>query len=139
MTLYNNEILRLASDTAEFARLPDPQASAERRSPICGSRIIVDVRLDDDGRIAALGLDVRACALGQASASLMAQHATGRSLDELLSAYAHLSGFLTEARADSGDWPGLEIFAPAIPYRARHAAILLPFEAVAEAARAAAS
>lgn len=139
MTLYNNEILRLASATADFERLPNPQASAEKRSPICGSRITVDVQLDASGRVAALGLDVRACALGQASASLMARHATGRSLNELEIVCANLSDFLSERRADIGVWPGLDIFAPAIPYRARHAAIMLPFEAVAEAARVAAS
>lgn len=138
MTLYNNDILRLASETAGFARLAEPQASAERRSPVCGSRITVDVMLDTMGHLAELGIDVRACALGQASAALMAQSATGRSVAQLDEARRCLSEFLAERRPDPGDWPGLALFAPAIPYRARHAAILLPFEAVVAAAQSAA-
>ncbi|MEK6636515.1 MAG: iron-sulfur cluster assembly scaffold protein [Pseudomonadota bacterium] len=138
MTLYNNEILKLATSTANFKRLPDAQASVEKRSSVCGSRVTVDVRLDTDGAIDALGLEVRACALGQASAALMAAHAHGRSVDELNSARDALAAFLADTRADPGTWPGLLIFAPAIPHRARHASILLAFDAVAEAAHEAA-
>lgn len=135
MTLYNNEILKLATSTANFARLPDAQASVEKRSPICGSRVTVDVRLDPSGNIDALGLEVRACALGQASAALMAASAQGRSADELGYARDDLAAFLGGRRADPGTWPGLTILEPAVPHRARHASILLAFEAVAEAAQ----
>jgi NifU-like protein involved in Fe-S cluster formation len=135
MTLYNNEILKLATSIANFKRLPDPQASVEKRSPVCGSRVTVDVRLDPFGHIDALGLEVRACALGQASAALMAANAFGRSADELDSARDALAAFLAETSNDPGAWPGLEIFAPAVPHRARHASILLAFDAVAQAAR----
>lgn len=138
-TLYNNEILRLATAIPHQHRLDDPQASAERRSPVCGSRVIVDVRVDATGRIAALGQEVRACALGQASASLMGSHAVGRSVDELLAARDALAAFLAGDRDDPGDWPGLEIFAPARPHPARHASIRLAFEAVTEAASIAVS
>ena len=138
MTLYNNEILKLATSTANFKRLPDAQASVEKRSPVCGSRVTVDVRLDRLGNIDALGLEVRACALGQASAALMAANAFGRSADELDSARDALAAFLAEASTDPGIWPGLQIFAPAVPHCARHASILLAFDAVAEAAREAA-
>jgi NifU-like protein involved in Fe-S cluster formation len=138
MTLYNNEILKLATSTANFKRLSDAQASVEKRSPVCGSRVTVDVRLDPLGHIDALGLEVRACALGQAAAALMAANARGRSADELDSARDALAAFLAETSADPGDWPGLQIFAPAVPHRARHASILLAFDAVAEAAREAA-
>lgn len=136
--LYNSTILRLATAIPHQQRLADAQASAERRSPICGSRIIVDVRLDSDGRIAELGQEVRACALGQASAALMGEHAIGRSLPELDAARDALADFLAGQREDPGDWPGLEIFAPARPHSARHPSIRLAFEAVAEAAHAAA-
>jgi len=136
--LYNSTILRLATAIPHQHRLADAQASAERRSPICGSRVIVDVRLDADGRIAELGQEVRACALGQASAALMGEHAIGRSLDELDAARDALSGFLAGERDDPGDWPGLDVFAPARPHSARHPSIRLAFEAVAEAAHAAA-
>jgi NifU-like protein involved in Fe-S cluster formation len=138
MTLYNNQILKLATSTANFKRLLEPHASVEKRSPVCGSRVTVDVRLDALGQIDALGLEVRACALGQASAALMAASAHGRSIDELDYARDALAGFLADTREDPGAWPGLEIFAPAVPHRARHASILLAFEAVAEAAREAA-
>lgn len=131
--LYNSRILRLAASIPHLQRLPAPAGSVERRSPICGSRVTVDVDVDAAGRIAALGLDVRACALGQASAALMAEHAIGRSLDEMRGARIALADFLAGTRGDPGDWPGLEIFGPAIPHSARHPSIRLAFEA-AEAA-----
>jgi NifU-like protein involved in Fe-S cluster formation len=136
--LYNSTILRLATSIPHQARLVDAHASAERRSPICGSRVIVDVRLDAEGRVVGLGQEVRACALGQASAALMGEHAIGRSLDELDAARGALTAFLAGERNDPGDWPGLEIFAPARPHSARHPSIRLAFEAVAEAVRTAA-
>jgi NifU-like protein involved in Fe-S cluster formation len=138
MTLYNNEILKLATSTANFKRLTDAQASVEKRSPVCGSRVTVDVRLDPLGNIDALGLEVRACALGQASAALMAANAKGRNVGELDAARDALAAFLADTRADPGLWPGLQIFGPAVPHRARHASILLAFDAVAEAVREAA-
>lgn len=133
--LYNATILRLATSIPHQARLPDPQASVEKRSPVCGSRVTVDVRLGRDGCVEALGQEVRACALGQASAALMGEHAIGRGVAELEAARDALAGFLSGKRDDPGDWPGLEIFAPARPHSARHASIRLAFEAVAEAAK----
>jgi NifU-like protein involved in Fe-S cluster formation len=132
--LYNAEILRLATSIPHQARLADPQATVERRSPVCGSRVTVDVRLDAEGRVAALGQEVRACALGQASAALMASHAIGHDATELAAARDALTDFLAGEREDPGDWPGLEIFGPARPHRARHPTIRLAVEAVAEAA-----
>jgi len=132
--LYNTTILRLATSIPHQQRLADPDASVERRSPVCGSRVTVDVRVDGDGRVAALGQEVRACALGQASAALMGAHAIGRSAAELAAARDALTDFLAGARDDPGDWPGLDIFGPARPHSARHASIRLAFEAVAEAA-----
>lgn len=136
--LYNATILRLATSIPHHVRLAEPDASVERRSPVCGSRVTVDVALDDDGRIVALGQEVRACALGQASAALMGAHAIGLDADELGQARDALAQFLDGARDDPGAWPGLEIFAPARPHKARHASIRLAFEAVAEAAQQAA-
>jgi NifU-like protein involved in Fe-S cluster formation len=132
--LYNSTILRLATSIPHQARLADPGATAERRSPVCGSRVTIDVRLDAEGRVAELGQEVRACALGQASAALLGAHAIGRSAAELANARDALAGFLAGTRDDPGDWPGLEIFAPARPHAARHASIRLAFEAAAEAA-----
>lgn len=132
--LYNSEILRLAASIPHHKRLENPQASAEKRSPTCGSRVTVDVRLDREGRISDLGLEVRACALGQASASLMAAHAVGKTECELAAARDRLAAWLAGANVESDFWPGFKVIAPALAYPARHASILLGFEAVAEAA-----
>lgn len=133
-TLYNAKILRLATSIPHQARLAEPQATVSKRSPICGSRVTVDVAVDDVGRIAALGQEVRACALGQASAALMGEHAIGRSAEELAVARDALAAYLAGEREDPGNWPGLDIFAPARLHAARHPSIRLAFEAVAEAA-----
>jgi NifU-like protein involved in Fe-S cluster formation len=132
--LYNNEILRLAASVPFEARLADAGASAEKRSPVCGSRVTVDVRLDATGRVEAVGMVVRACALGQASAALMEAHAVGRSVAELEAARDQLTAWLAGERDAVPDWPGLDIFTPALAHRGRHPSIRLAFEAVAEAA-----
>jgi len=135
--LYNATILRLAASIPHDERLAGAQATSEKRSPTCGSRVTVDVALDAEGRVAAIGQEVRACALGQASASLMGEHVVGRTADELEAARVALAAYLAGERADPGDWPGLDIFLPARAYSARHASIRLAFEAAAEAARTA--
>ena len=132
--LYNAEILRLAASIPFQARLEGAAASSEKRSPVCGSRVTVDVNLDRDGRVSEVGMVVRACALGQASAALMAASATGRTTAELTEARDQLTQWLAGERPEPPDWPGLELFAPALPHRARHPSIRLAFEAVAEAA-----
>ena len=135
--LYNRDILRLAASIPHLGRLAEPQASVEKSSPVCGSRVIVDLVTDDEGRVAELGQEVRACALGQASAALMGAHAIGRTPPELAEAHDALAAYLAGARENPGDWPGLAVFAAARAYSARHAAILLPFAAAAAAAEAA--
>jgi len=130
--LYNNEILRLAAATPD-ERIAAPMATVERRSPICGSRVTVDIDLDADGRVAAVGMLVRACALGQASSTLFARHAVGQTPEQLVAARDALAAWLA-GEGDMPDWPGIEIFTPALPHTARHASIRLAFEAGAEAA-----
>lgn len=130
--LYNNEILRLAAATPD-ERITAPMATVERRSPICGSRVTVDIDLDADGRVAAVGMLVRACALGQASSTLFARHAIGQTPEQLAAARDALTAWLA-GEGDMPDWPGIEIFTPALPHTARHASIRLAFEAGAEAA-----
>ncbi len=137
--LYNRDILRLAASIPHQSRLDSPQATVEKRSPICGSRVTIDIALDETGRVAALGQEVKACALGQASASLMGAHAIGRTRAELEAARDSLAAFLAGERDDPGEGPGLSIFADARPFTARHRSILLAFEAVAEAAALASS
>ena len=132
--LYNRDILRLAADIPHLGALADAEARSERRSPVCGSRVAVEVRLDGEGRIEALGQEVNACALGQASAALMGAHAIGRSPEELETARDDLAAYLAGRRDDPGGWPGLDLFEAARRHPARHPSILLAFEAAAEAA-----
>lgn len=132
-TLYNREILRLAASTAGAALLEAPMARIEKRSPVCGSRVTIDVTLDGKGHLAELGMLVRACALGQASAALFAQAARGRSPAELAAARDALTAWLAQS-GPVPDWPGIAVLAPALPHAARHASIRLAFEAGAEAA-----
>lgn len=138
--LYTTEILRLATSIPHLGTLADADAHIERRSPICGSRVSVDVALDAAGRVAAFAQMVNACALGQAAAALLGAHVMGRSLAELQAATAALTDYLSGDRDDPGAWPGLSIFGAARPHTARHASIRLPFEAataaVAEALQA---
>ena len=132
--LYNTEILRLASSIPHGERLADPMGSAEKRSPICGSRVTVDVDVDDAGRVARVGLLVRACALGQASSSLLAANVLGRTPEELAEARDQLTAWLAGERPNPPVWAGMDIFTPALGHSARHPSIRLAFEAAAEAA-----
>lgn len=127
--LYNREILRLAASTASLERLRNPVASAERRSPVCGSRVTIDLALDDTGRIAALGGEVRACAMGQASTALFAGHAVGLNRKDIAAARDALAHWLGGGPRDDALWDEFDVFTPAIAHSARHAAILLPFDA----------
>lgn len=135
--LYNAEILRLAATIPHHERLTEPMATAEKRSPICGSRVTIDVAVDGEGRVSEVGLLVRACALGQASSSLLASHILGRTPAELAAARDALTAWLAR-EGDAPDWPGMDIFTPALDYTARHPSIRLAFEAAAEAADTAA-
>lgn len=131
--LYNTEILRLAATIPHHDRLPDPMGSAEKRSPVCGSRVTIDVNVDAGGRVSEVGLLVRACALGQASSSLLGASVIGKSPEELAAARDALAAWLA-GEGPLPDWPGFALFTPALPHSARHASIRLAFEAAAEAA-----
>ncbi len=132
--LYSRDILRLAASIPHLGRLPDAQASVERHSPVCGSRVVVDLSLDEAGRVAAIGMEVKACALGQASAALLGRHAIGSDAATLAAASEALAAFLAGNRDDPGTWPELEVFAGARRFSARHPSIRLAFEAASEAA-----
>ena len=131
--VYNAKILGFAGNIARIGRLEQPDATATAHSKLCGSTVTIDLRMQD-GIVTDFAHVVKACALGQASASLMGAHALGRSGEELAEARDALAAFLDGRRADPGDWPGLDLLRPARPYKARHPSILLAFEAVAEAA-----
>ncbi len=137
--LYNTRILRLAASIPHQTRLDQPQASVTRVSPVCGSKITVDIDLDQHGRVARFGQDVRACALGQASASILGTRILGLTPTELATARDALAVYLRDDSATlPADWSPLELFAPARPHKARHPSILLAFDAAAAAAAAAA-
>ncbi|WP_077145683.1 iron-sulfur cluster assembly scaffold protein [Sphingopyxis sp. KK2] len=133
--LYNRDILSLAVATAEYLPLPDAAYHASLRAPLCGSRIILDLDTDDAGLVKAIGLHVEACALGQASAALLARHATGKGLSDIRAARAAIAGWFGGGD-DRPDWPGFDLLAPAKDYPARHGAILLPFDAAIAALEA---
>ena len=131
--LYSQRILALAADIPHAERLAEPMASASKRSPLCGSTVTVDVVVED-GRLADLGMDVKACALGQASASVLARTAIGHSREEIAEARDALKAMMKEgAAAPEGAFAELEVLSPAKDYKNRHASIMLAWEAVIEA------
>ncbi|MFD0847544.1 iron-sulfur cluster assembly scaffold protein [Sphingosinicella xenopeptidilytica] len=136
--LYNTAILRLAATIPHLTRLAEPQGTSRKVSPICGSRVTADVDLDSEGRVATFGQEVRACALGQASASILGTGVLGKSASELRNAHTALTAFLKGEGSVPAGWPDLEIFRPAQAYKARHPSILLAFDAAASAAEDAA-
>lgn len=133
-TLYNTRILRLAASIPHQARLDGPQASVQRVSPICGSRITVDLDLDAEGRVARFGQEVRACALGQASAAILGAEVIGKTPLELAEARDALAAFLKGEAESPGDWTDIDVLKPAQPHKGRHGSILLAFQAAADAA-----
>lgn len=136
--LYNTKILRLAASIPHQARLEGAQGSSVKVSPVCGSRVTIDLDLDGDGRVSRFGQEVRACALGQASAAILGENVVGRSPVELAGARDALAAFLKGDGGAPADWPALELFTPARPHKARHGSIMLAFQAAAEAAEMAA-
>lgn len=126
--LYNRDILALAVATAEYLPNPGARYHASTRAPLCGSRILLDIDADDAGRVTGIGMHVEACALGQASASLLARHAPGRGIAEIRAARDAIAGWFGGGDV-LPDWPGFDLLAPARDYPARHGAILLPFDA----------
>ncbi len=127
-TLYNREILRLAAEGGAAERLTAPKGSAVKVSAVCGSRVTADVVLDGAGLVAAHGQAVRACALGQAAATLVGRGIIGCDRAGLVAARTALAAWLAGGDVEPG-WPGMTVFAPARPHRARHPSILLAFDA----------
>lgn len=131
--LYSQRILALAADIPHARRLEHPTATVRKRSPLCGSTITVDVVVED-GKIADFGQDVKACALGQASAAVAGSHMIGRTRAEVEKARDELRAMLKEGAAPPAEpFTGYEVLAPARDYKNRHASILLALDATAEA------
>jgi NifU-like protein involved in Fe-S cluster formation len=136
--LYSTRILALAADIPHLGRLAAPDGSARRRSPLCGSTVTADVVVKD-GRITDFAQDVKACALGQASAAVLGRVALGRTLPDLQSAREALKSMLKDGGpVPSAPFEAYELLLPAREYKNRHASILLALEAVCEAMEAAA-
>lgn len=131
--LYSGQILELASDIPHHGRLPSPQVSVKKRAPLCGSTVTVDLAIKD-GRIADYGQDVKACALGQASASIVGANIIGRNRTEVEQARDQLKAMLKEnGPTPQAPFDRMEVLRPAREYKNRHASILLALEATAEA------
>ena len=135
--LYSARILGLAADIPHLGRLPVPQGTARRRSPLCGSTVTADVVVHN-GRITDFAQDVKACALGQASAAVLGEVVIGRSLPELQEARDSLRAMLKDGGpVPDAPFQAYEVLLPARDYKNRHASILLALEAVCEAMEAA--
>lgn len=131
--LYSGRILELAASIPHQGRLAAPTGTARKRSPLCGSTVTVDV-LVADGRIAEYAQDVKACALGQASASILGRVVVGRSHAELHTARDALRAMLKDAGpVPPAPFDGYEVLIPARDYKNRHASILLALDAACEA------
>lgn len=131
--LYSDRILALAADIPHTQRLEAPDASVKKRSPLCGSTVTVDVVVSD-GRIAAFGQDVKACALGQAAASVAGSAMIGRDLDEVRAARDALRDMLkSNGPVPNAPFDGFEVLVPARDFKNRHASILLAMDATADA------
>lgn len=131
---YSNDVLALAADIPHIGRLAAPDATAHKVSRICGSELTLDIQRGEEGTIANLGLEVKACALGQAAASVFARNAIGASADEIIAGRDQLKAMLQEGGpAPEGRFAELGVLGPAAGYRQRHGSILLAFEAAVEA------
>jgi NifU-like protein involved in Fe-S cluster formation len=131
--VYNKKILGFAADIPLLRRLPDPDATAVAHSKLCGSKVTVDLKMKD-GVVTDFGHEVKACALGQASSSIMARHVIGSKSSELKVLREQMHKMLKEeGTPPSGKWEELEALLPVRDYKARHASTLLTFDAVVDA------
>jgi NifU-like protein involved in Fe-S cluster formation len=131
--IYNRKILGFAADIPRLQRLSAPDATAVAHSRLCGSKVTVDVNMEN-GVVSDFGHEVKACALGQASSSIMARHVVGSSPEELRSVRDQMYRMLKEeGPAPSGKWADLEALLPVRDFKARHASTLLTFDAVVDA------
>lgn len=131
--LYSTRILGLAADIAHQGRLDSPMATVKKRSPLCGSAVTVDLDVED-GQISRFAQDVKACALGQAAASVLGQEVIGRTRAEIETVRDQLTAMLKQdGPTPSAPFDAYEVLSPAVDYKNRHASILLAVEATAEA------
>ena len=131
--VYNGKILEFAGNIPRVGRLDAPHASAKAHSRLCGSTVTVDVRMDGE-RVADYAHDVKACALGQSSASILARNVVGQRADDLRALRERMHAMLKEnGPPPEGVFADLRFLEPVRDYRARHASTLLVFDALVEA------
>jgi NifU-like protein involved in Fe-S cluster formation len=128
--LYKKEVLRLAANATGAGRLPEPHGTGTAHNPTCGDRVIVDIALED-GRIAGIALETKACVLAQASASILGSGATGLNREEIAALHECVHAMLAEgADVPSAPFNTYEAFDGVADHRNRHRCVLLPIEAV---------
>src|ERR1700742_5151802 len=131
--IYNKRIIELAGNIPRLGRLPSPDATATAHSKLCGSTVKVDLKMDGPV-VTDFAHDVKACALGQASSSIMASHVIGATASELRELREPVRKMLKEnGRPPEGKWADIALLKPVRDYKARHASTLLTFDAVVDA------
>jgi SUF system NifU family Fe-S assembly protein len=131
--VYNRRILELAGNIPRLGRLNDPDATATAHSKLCGSTVTVDLKMDGD-TVTDFAHEVKACALGQASSSIMAQQVVGSNAAELRGLRENVRKMLKEnGAAPAGKWGDIAVLEPVRDYKARHASTMLTFDAVVSA------
>ena len=131
--LYSKRILALAANIALTKRLDNPQSTVKKRSPMCGSMVTVDLCINEN-KVVDYGHEVKACALGQAAASVISKSIIGSDVDQILNAREELINMLTkDGSSPNTPFDELEVLQPAKDFKNRHASILLTFDAIADA------
>jgi SUF system NifU family Fe-S assembly protein len=132
--VYNRRIIELAGNIPRLGRLAEPDATATAHSRLCGSTVTVDLKMSGD-EVTDFAHEVKACALGQASSSIMARHVIGAKADELRALRETVRKMLKEngAPPDSEKWADIAVLEPVRDYKARHASTMLTFDAVVDA------
>lgn len=132
--IYNRRILELAGSIPRLGRLTAPDASATAHSKLCGSTVTIDLKMDGD-TVSDFAHEVKACALGQASSSIMARHVVGSNATELRALREQVRRMLKEngSPPTEGKWADLAVLEPVRDYKARHASTMLTFDAVVSA------
>ena len=131
--VYNKRIIELAGNIPRLGRLSDAQASATAHSKLCGSTVTIDLKMEGD-EVTDFAHEVKACALGQASSSIMARNVIGAKAAELRNLRETVRRMLKENGAPpDGKWADIAVLEPVRDYKARHASTLLTFDAVVDA------
>lgn len=131
--VYNNKIIEFAANISHVGRLKNPSKSVTKVSRLCGSKVTVDIILSNN-IVTEFAHEVKACALGQASSSIMAKNIIGSTVEELILVSEQMNKMLKEnGPAPKGKWSDLGYLEPVKDYKSRHSSTMLTFEAVNEA------